>query len=1013
MHQSSYTDLAISLSQAREMVYDHYGLEGEVSKLPGDQDFNFRMKVSDSSSYTVKVTRPGTAESTMDCQLKIVEHLVSSHFPLKLPEVILTKDGLPMVKLPDQRYLKVQQWVPGRVLAEVNPRTTHLLHQWGQTCGLLSKHLAGFDHPEAHRFFKWDPSRTLASREYAPHLAKDIRETCDYFWTLFEEKTLPQLADLRTGVNYNDAHELNLLVNANPAHPEITGVIDFGDAVYTHTINELAIGCAYASMGFPDPLEAAVHLVRGYHNIFKVREAELQVLYSLIAARLLVTVTNAAWNRQHEPENAYQQISEQPAQDLLKRWRQIPPALAHMRFREACGLEPCPTRDVFAAWWDDAREQLSPPIEPQQKQWVPIDLAVDSADLGGNHHFDDVVSFEQTIRGLVGDPQEHVGVGGYAETRPFYSTDSYRVEGNQGAQWRTVHLGLDLWAPSGTDVLAICDGKVHSFQDNLGDCNYGPTIILQHDVSPQLTFYTLYGHLSRDSLVSLTVGQAVAQGERIAAIGAPPENGNWPPHLHFQVILDLLDWSGDFPGVAFPGEAQTWLSVCPDPTGLYPVTFAARPALPDRDLLTFRKTHLGRGLSVSYERPLHIVRGYKQYLYDTSARRYLDTVNNVPHVGHQHPRVVNAATRQMGLLNTNTRYLHRHIKEFAEALLQKFPEPLSVVHFVNSGSEANELAMRMVQAYTGQRDMIAVEASYHGNTGGCIDISSYKFDGKGGQGAPDTTQVVPMPDTYRGLYRGDPLAGKKYADHVREAVQEIQQRGRKVGGFICESILSCGGQIVLPEHYLAEAYRQVRAAGGVCIADEVQVGFGRVGEAFWGFQLQGVIPDIVTLGKPIGNGHPLGAVITTQAIADAFANGMEYFNTFGGNPVSCAIGQEVLKIIEDEQLQAHALEVGTYLRQQLTTLQQKYPIIGDVRGKGLFLGFELVQDHADLVPAPEQANYLINRMRERAILMSTDGPAENVIKIKPPMCFTKENADFLISNLDLVLGEELATSSVQ
>ncbi|MEL7221986.1 MAG: aminotransferase class III-fold pyridoxal phosphate-dependent enzyme, partial [Bacteroidota bacterium] len=295
---------------------------------------------------------------------------------------------------------------------------------------------------------------------------------------------------------------------------------------------------------------------------------------------------------------------------------------------------------------------------------------------------------------------------------------------------------------------------------------------------------------------------------------------------------------------------------------------------------------------------------------------------------------------------------------------------------------------------------------YHGNTGACIDVSSYKFDGKGGQGAPESTHIVPLPDTFRGIHRNLATAGTDYAQYVNQAIAKVQQAGRNIAGFIGESILSCGGQIVLPEGYLKAVYQAVRQAGGYCIADEVQVGFGRVGTAFWGFELQGVIPDIVTMGKPIGNGHPLAAVVTTREVAEKFANGMEFFNTFGGNPVSCAIGREVLRVVQEETLQANALQIGTYLKKGLKNLQQKYPIIGDVRGTGFFLGFELIRDKENLTPAAHQASYLANRMRQRGILMSTDGPDHNVIKIKPPMCFDQANADFLLENLDLVFAED-------
>jgi 4-aminobutyrate aminotransferase-like enzyme len=400
-----------------------------------------------------------------------------------------------------------------------------------------------------------------------------------------------------------------------------------------------------------------------------------------------------------------------------------------------------------------------------------------------------------------------------------------------------------------------------------------------------------------------------------------------------------------------------------------------------------------------------MVRGFKQYLYDTTGRRYLDTCNNVPHVGHQHPRVVQAAQRQTGVLNTNTRYLHKNIVQFAEELLATFPPELSVVYFVNSGSEANELALRMARNWSGQKDMLAIEVGYHGNTGGTIDVSSYKFDGKGGKGAPPQTHILPMPDVYRGKFKGQDAA-KSYAQYVDNIVDKLKSEGRNVAGFIGESILSCGGQIVLPQGYLKSVYEKVRAVGGLCIADEVQVGFGRVGSHFWGFELQGVVPDIVTMGKPIGNGHPLAAVVTTPAVAEAFTNGMEYFNTFGGNPVSCAIGREVLQVIQDENLQENALKTGGYLIAGLKDLQDKHEIIGDVRGHGFFSGFELVTNRETLEPAAAQASYFANRMRENGFLMSTDGPLHNVIKIKPPMCFSQENVDFLLEWTDRILLED-------
>jgi 4-aminobutyrate aminotransferase-like enzyme/aminoglycoside phosphotransferase (APT) family kinase protein len=430
------------------------------------------------------------------------------------------------------------------------------------------------------------------------------------------------------------------------------------------------------------------------------------------------------------------------------------------------------------------------------------------------------------------------------------------------------------------------------------------------------------------------------------------------------------------------------------------------PGMDSKTVLSDRKAYVGKSLSIAYQKPLRIIGGAFQYLYDDIGRSFLDAVNNVPHVGHCHPRVVRAAQQQMAILNTNTRYLHDNLTEYAKGLTAKLPNPLSVCFFVNSGSEANEIALRMAKIHTKQSDFIVVDNAYHGNTSALIDISPYKFDGPGGNGKPPNVQKVTMPDTFRGPYKANEMdAGQKYAHHVQEAVETIQNSNRGVAAFVCESLMGCAGQIIFPDGYLKSAYKFVQDAGGLCIADEVQVGFGRVGSHFWAFETQGVVPDIITLGKPIGNGHPLGAVVTTPEIADSFNNGMEFFSTFGGNPVSCAVGLAVLDVIEEEKLQDNAKIVGAYLKNCLEKLKSKYTLVGDVRGLGLFIGVELVLNRETLEPATQQARNIIERMKNRGILTSTDGPFNNVLKIKPPMVFNMANADFFVNTLEDIIKQ--------
>ena len=403
-----------------------------------------------------------------------------------------------------------------------------------------------------------------------------------------------------------------------------------------------------------------------------------------------------------------------------------------------------------------------------------------------------------------------------------------------------------------------------------------------------------------------------------------------------------------------------------------------------------------------------MVKAAFQYMYDASGKTYLDARNNIPHVGHCHPKVVQAGQRQIAMLNTNTRYIYDQLNNYAEQLLAKFPEPLNKVFFVNSGSAASDLAIRLALTHTQYENIMVIEHGYHGNTKTGIEISPYKFDGKGGEGPASYILKAPIPDTYRGSYKcNDGKAGRQYA---QDAINILNKSNREVAAFICEPVIGCAGQVPLPRGYLKEVYRAIRAQGGVCISDEVQTGFGRLGETFWGFQMQDIVPDLVVLGKPMGNGHPLAAVVTTDEIARSFENGMEFFSSYGGNPVSCSIGLAVLEVIEEEELQRNALETGDFLKQRLRKLARKFVEIGDVRGLGFFQGIEFIKNPDTLEPHTKLAEHVKNKLREKGILVGTDGPYENVIKIKPPMCFDKDNAQHLVDEIETTISTHLSNS---
>jgi len=436
-------------------------------------------------------------------------------------------------------------------------------------------------------------------------------------------------------------------------------------------------------------------------------------------------------------------------------------------------------------------------------------------------------------------------------------------------------------------------------------------------------------------------------------------------------------------------------------------------AISKEETVRLRAKHIGGSVTLFFKKdPLKIVRGRGQYMYDECDNEYLDCINNVAHVGHAHPHVTAAAADQMSLIYTNSRYLHDNIVLYAQRLTSYFPSQLCVCYFVNSGSEANDLAIRLARAHTQNKDVICLDGAYHGHLTTTIDISPYKFQKIGNGAKKSWVHVAPLPCSYRGKYTRDEFSGRDisqlYAQEVQKLINDAQKRGRKIAAFIHESMVSCGGQVILPKGYLNQVYESVREAGGVCIADEVQVGFGRVGSHMWAFQTYGeeVVPDIVTIGKPIGNGHPVACVVTTREIAQSFENiGTEYFNTYGGNPVSLAVAGAVLDVIEKEKLQDHAAQVGKVLLSGLESMQLKYKFIGDVRGAGFFIGIDMVKSPLTKEPSAEVADYTVKRLKEEKIIMSTEGKFGNVLKFKPPMVFTAANAQQLLSQLDQIFAE--------
>lgn len=988
-----------SLADAEGIVLENWNITGTARELPSDRDQNFLI-VAEPDNVVLKIASATEDLETLALQDDAMAALASSWDVT--PRAIPSQAGPSVLQVESngQVFLtRLLTWLPGTPMARVRPHSDELLRHLGEVLGQTDRALSGFTN-ETRRNLRWDLKQAFDVFETCgDHIERDERRAMfDCFVNRFRTVTKPALVGLREGWLQNDANDHNVLVKESLDGQRVSGIIDFGDMTYSWIVGEVAIACAYAMLEKPDPLAAACHVISGYHSAFALEERELAVLFDLICMRLCVSVAISAEQKRAEPHNEYLSVTEAPAWELLSRLSDISPDFAMAMFRHACQFEPCPKHDRIVNWLEQAECHPLVDLECTEQTAFVHDLSVSSSEAATLHPGNDPSEFDRLLAAERIRAGKSVGIGRYDEPRLCYASDQFS---SGESSRRTIHIGLDIFADAGTQLFAPLGGTVHSVANNDKPLDYGPTIILRHATPDGTEFFTLYGHLSLDSIRGMQPGHAIRRGDLLAKFGAADVNGGWPPHVHFQIMTNMLGKEGDFPGVALPDERDVWLSLVPDPNLIARLNIAGfrcpRSSLDETHAK--RKGLLGQSLSLSYRQPLKVVRGVGKYLYDDHGRAYLDTINNVAHVGHCHPHLVSAGQRQMAVLNTNTRYLHDTILEYSQRLTAKFPAPLAVVFLVNSGSEATELALRMARAHTGARDVVVLDSGYHGNTAACIDVSAYKFDGPGGAGAAAHVHKVRTPDAYR---IAELAHGAVAADDVRRAIAVMKA---KPAAFLAETIASCGGQIVPPEGYLPNAYQHARAAGAVCIADEVQTGFGRVGSHFWAFETQDVVPDIVTLGKPIGNGHPLAAVVTTRQIADSFSNGMEFFNTFGGNPVSSAIGMAVLDVIQRQDLQANARSTGAFFLDRLRGLADKHELIGDVRGLGLFLGIEFVRDRETKEPAAAETSYIVERMKHHGILTSDDGPRHNVIKIKPPMTFDESDVVRYCDVLGRVLSD--------
>ena len=969
----------------------------KLSRLNSERDVNLLIKGAGTKQYVVKISNPKESLAQLEYQDLLINHLRQSIQLRKIYPEILHKKIL-FYKDRNERgcAVRILTYIEGDMYAK-SKNSDHTEKSLGKLLALQSNQLQSFIKNQAIRSFEWDPSDIRWTKKFI-NLFKGankniIKNTIDEH----EKFVFKNIKNLKHAVTHGDPNDYNIVVKKE----KIIGFIDFGDSIYAPVINDLAISLSYALMGNNNLYKSLQNIVGTYNEFYKLSDQDIYSLLALIKSRLVITLVMAAKQRKKYPDNKYLSISENNAWDLLYKLDKVDPYFFIAVIRDICNSEPI--------------LNFSKKIQLFKSQQFG-----NLFDFDLNNVNKKIVNFDKSSFLLKTNPsnkkldnlvekflKKNIGIGLYKEKRKVYKSNHY-ISSLNPLKRRDVHLGIDIFVEENTPIKSPLNGKVIILHNNNFKYDYGPTVILEHKINNYF-FFTLYGHLSKKCLKKLKVGQIVKKGEWIGEIGDYKINGNWPPHLHFQIMTSLLNEVDNFPGVGEEYLLKIWEQISPDPNIILqiPESFFSNKVQKEKILLK-RKKNIARNLSISYQDPLHMLEAKGQFFYDEQGRRYLDCVNNISHVGHSNKFVHEALVSQNLKLNTNTRYLYNIINEYSDRLLKTFPKKLNKIFFVCTGSEANDLALRIAKNYTKAKNVLVMNNAYHGHTNSLIDLSPYKFNSKGGEGKKDYVHVLRMPDEIRGKWTNKNYKWvNKYIDEAEDVISKTFNKKNSLSSFFFESILGCGGQIELPKGYLKNIFKLVRKKNALCIADEVQTGFGRVGSNFWAFQEHGIVPDIVTLGKPMGNGHPIAAVVTTKKIADTFNNGMEYFNSFGGNPVSCAVGNAVLDVIEKDNLQKNSKVVGDYFIKKLTQIQKKFPnYISKISGKGLFIGIDFICNGDFLLPDAKLATKLINSLRLKGILLSTDGPFNNVIKIKPPLVFNKDNVDFVCNEINGFLIHE-------
>ena len=985
----------VTEADARTIARDCYGLEATATELGSNQDRNFALTAADGSRSVLRIDNPVFADDAREAQHAALEAYRGAGVPA--PSVLPGLDGNLT-----QRWrgfaVRRSEFAAGEPMVDLGYFAPAVLESFGALSAASANALAGLAHPGLDRAHMWDMRVAFDETvRLADAIAdEDLRDRVLRAAHAADAALAPLAGALPVQAIHGDLTDDNVMgVRGADARVHPHTVLDLGDLSYGWRVAELAVTASSLLQHEPGRPLRVLDTVAAFHRDAPLSATEARAVWPLIVLRAALLVASGARQLEIDGDNAYARERVAGEQAIFDAATGVPLAEATEQVLARLGFHGAPAgaglvlHAVPHAVSDAPLRSLLPGLTGQA---AVLDPGVESDALASGAWLD--AGAEARL------VQDAFDAGHTAAVVPY-------------GVFRLTRTEIDAQAASETWPIAT---EIHLAPGDAQEVTV-PVSAAVAAVTGQGVLLELEGgwHLAVDGVASgLAHGDAVAAGSSIATVAASAD----PRALSVTLIrADALE--GDAPpilGVTEPEPGRAPL-VTPDRVPAWrrftqdPATLLGLPRLAEHDEsadeLARRSEIFASAQERYYERPMQIERGWRHHLIDTTGRSYIDMVNNVTGLGHGHPGVADAVNRQIRRLNTNSRFLYRELAEYSERLLALLPDgsELDTVLLVNSGSEAVDLALRLAQAATGRKTVVALREAYHGWTMASDAVTTSAYDNPYAlENRPDWVHVADVPNRYRGTYRGENTAAE-YAADLGADLRRLAAEGRDAAAFICESVLGNAGGVLLPEGYLADVYARVREAGGLCIADEVQVGFGRMGTSFWGFEQSGVTPDIITIAKPMGNGFPIGGVITTKRIADALATQGQFFSSAGGNPLSCRVGIAVLDAMEQEGLQENARVVGARLADGFRALAERHEIVGPIHGEGLYLGVELVRDRETLEPATAEAAAICERLKELGVIVLTTSERSNVLKVKPPLCLTAESADAMLAALDRVLTE--------